>query len=753
MRLTLRTLLAYLDDTLPASEIKQIGQKVAESDAAQELIARIKQVTRRRRLTTPPTTGPGAGFDPNVVAEYLDNELSAEQVAELEKTCLESDVNLAEIAACHQILTLVLGEPALVPPTARERMYGLVRGREAIPFRKAAANRAGDDLDGDTEEVLLPLSFFRRSRPWLRWALPVAGLLLLVGVGVALYLAIPRPQPRQVASSNNTNTETKNTSEGDANKKPEKESDGNTQGSNNNKPDKSNGSSGKKPGDGGTRVVSPKQPGPPDAPSEPVDPVRVNPNPNDNSPPLKRPSPPSTQRADMGTLVTPRDALGPPAILVSREREEDGWQRVRPSASVFSNSALVSLPGYASEVHLRSGVNLLLRGYMPVFVPPGKREFAPLYLLMESAATLHKPEKGIDADLTLQRGRLYISNGRDSGPVTVRLRILHEVWDLKLQGPDTEVAVDLMQGYTRDADWAGGEEPEVNVGLYVTQGKVSLRFNMYHPFELQSPPGEALVIWDNKHGGVPQVQGVRQRIPGQPHIDDLFAKRPPMSDAVKQMYVAMKGLADRMVPPKSPLDALLESRDEKDNPAPRMLAIACFGALGEVKQLVEALGDESPQGMADREEAIITLRHWLGHGPDQHKKLYDEKSNTGVLKEMNYRSNDAKLIIYLLHGLPSSPETFNSLAAYLTQQPAIAELAFWNLVRLSGPVRLPPMVVGNKNFNFNAAAPEEDRRAFAEKIRKMVDDGKLPPPVPGEKPKTPPKGKPKPPGGSLDNGL
>src|SRR5436190_12239209 len=159
MRLTLRTLLAYLDDTLEPSEIKEIGQKVAESDAAQELIARIKQVTRKRRLTTPPLTGPGAKFDPNVIAEYLDNELSGEQVAEIEKICLESDVHLAEIAACHQILTLVLGEPALVPPTARERMYGLVKGREAIPFRKASAKsgalgaRPGDG-EGDDTAVL-----------------------------------------------------------------------------------------------------------------------------------------------------------------------------------------------------------------------------------------------------------------------------------------------------------------------------------------------------------------------------------------------------------------------------------------------------------------------------------------------------------------------------------------------------------------------------------------------------------------------
>src|SRR5690348_7964782 len=87
MRLTLRTLLSYLDDALEPAQAKLIGQKVAESQAAQELIARIKQVTRRRRLTTPPATGPGARFDPNTIAEYLDNVLPAEQVAELEETC------------------------------------------------------------------------------------------------------------------------------------------------------------------------------------------------------------------------------------------------------------------------------------------------------------------------------------------------------------------------------------------------------------------------------------------------------------------------------------------------------------------------------------------------------------------------------------------------------------------------------------------------------------------------------------------
>src|SRR3954454_17757260 len=127
MRLTLRTLLAYLDDTLDPSQAREIGQKVAESHVAQELIERIKKVTRRRGLTIPPAAGPDK-IDANIVAEYLDNDLPSDKVAEVEEHALGADVVLAELAACHQILALVLGEPAPVPPTARQRMYQLVKG-------------------------------------------------------------------------------------------------------------------------------------------------------------------------------------------------------------------------------------------------------------------------------------------------------------------------------------------------------------------------------------------------------------------------------------------------------------------------------------------------------------------------------------------------------------------------------------------------------------------------------------------------
>src|SRR5471030_2192233 len=137
IRLTLRTLLAYIDDTLEPDEARVLGKKVAESEEAQKIIERIKQATRRRGLGAPIAVGNNDDdSNPNIVSEYLSDNLSPEQVGELEETCLDSDLHLAEVAACHQILTVVLTDPVRVPPTANQRMYKLVGAPASDPQRK-----------------------------------------------------------------------------------------------------------------------------------------------------------------------------------------------------------------------------------------------------------------------------------------------------------------------------------------------------------------------------------------------------------------------------------------------------------------------------------------------------------------------------------------------------------------------------------------------------------------------------------------
>ncbi len=142
MRLTLRTLLAYLDNILDEKDSAELRQKIEDSDFAKGLVQRIQSASGRTRLGAPSVMGKGIGLDPNTVAEYLDSTLPPERVPDLERICLESDVHLAEVASCHQILAIVLGERAHVDPGLRERICrlgspdadrtGAVGGQQAV---------------------------------------------------------------------------------------------------------------------------------------------------------------------------------------------------------------------------------------------------------------------------------------------------------------------------------------------------------------------------------------------------------------------------------------------------------------------------------------------------------------------------------------------------------------------------------------------------------------------------------------------
>jgi hypothetical protein len=719
MRLTLRTLLAYLDDTLEPSEIKHIGQKVAESDTAQELIARIKQVTRRRRLTTPPLTGPNARWDANMVADYLDNELSSDQIAEVEKICLESDVHLAEIAASHQILTLVLGQPALVPPTAKERMYGLVKGREAIPFRKASVASSDASTEDDAEDnPLLGLPFSRQGG-WMRWALPLVGVCLLMALGVSLFFFLPRPpqtSPDKQASARDDTTKD-NENRDDASRDEKK--DGTRDSSHQNTPNDSKKDDNRK--DDKARDDPPKDEKAKDEKAKDEKPRDDKP--KDNKPKDKGGStagdnqPPPKPNLDIGKIASYRGGLnGAPSVLV--QRRKDVWTRQSLGSMVNSGETLVSLPGYSSEVLTENGINLLLRGHVKE-LSPQERGFAVMDNLMESSVMLHKPPPGVDLDLTINQGRVYITNRKESGAALIRLRLrspvddkdLGEVWDVTLEEPGSEIGVDRLTQYTRDIKYMEGEEPNVQVVLCLTTGKASLRVDGYRHNNLDGPTA---VLWDNKTG---VVQGPIR----MPKVPPIWEKTPPPA-LFRERATDLKELAEKLT--NKPVAVTLKDLFEKDETPlyQRVLCLYALSAIDDVQKLLDVLNNEDPMRAIFRDVAIFTLRRWISRSSDAGNQLYDPKKKTGMLIK-RYESKEAETILVLLHDFSDSDRqdktTYYALVGYLkSTKIAIRELALWHLLRLCGPNR-PEMP-------FDPAGPPDQREKVADEWKKLIDTGKLP---------------------------
>jgi hypothetical protein len=153
MRLTLRTLLAWMDDVLPQEEQRQLGEKVEASGVARQLVERIRACVANPHLSSPRVEGKGLAADADSVAEYLDNTLPTDRLEAFETICLESDMHLAEVAACHHTLAEVAKNPAVLPPLDAAHRRRLL---EAMRHRIAAHPEVTPRSDGRTVEPRRP---------------------------------------------------------------------------------------------------------------------------------------------------------------------------------------------------------------------------------------------------------------------------------------------------------------------------------------------------------------------------------------------------------------------------------------------------------------------------------------------------------------------------------------------------------------------------------------------------------------------
>jgi len=209
MRLTLRTLLAWIDDLLPESDRNDLSGKVAASPVAPMLVARIADVVARPGLPAPENDGPAS--DANTAAAFLDNALPVEQLEAFERICLESDIHLADVADCHAVLAELARDPGIARDLGlamRSRLMDVVKREtdaEPIGSRENDAAALGTLMRDARSAAATKAVAARRARSSLgAWFSIAAAIALVALLGALLVRQVWRPadRERQVAVAN-----------------------------------------------------------------------------------------------------------------------------------------------------------------------------------------------------------------------------------------------------------------------------------------------------------------------------------------------------------------------------------------------------------------------------------------------------------------------------------------------------------------------------------------------------------------------
>jgi hypothetical protein len=695
MRLTLRTLLAYLDQILEPEDAKEIGKKVQESEFASNLSHRIRDCMRRLRLGAPSVTDRGAGLDPNTVAEYLDNTLPDSQVPDFEKVCLESDVHLAEVASCHQILTLVLGEPAEVEPEARQRMYRLPEQPAALaPLPDAAAaivprndgysERQAGAAAGRQERISRVPDYLRESRSTSRLGRWLAAAVLIAVLLLAALLMTGRVTFPQLAQYVGLDAEEKVTDSGEpsagrdvAGERPvvktaveQGKSAGEITASSGAKTSaiaepqavpaadqaktsKSQGPAVSKVADiairepGAAKSGSPEEKLGPAAtaadravpPPPPRGPERIASKPpaplsgENNATPWAAPLQEGPKvKQSVGQYITARD------VLLRSDNGATGWQRMSDRTPVSSGVKLLSLPVFRPVIQFARGTKLqLVDGTVVEFQAPAAQKVG---LTMDYGRLLCKAEEGAGTAINVQIGDRF-------GLVT-------------LPGTDSAFALEVRRA---DGD---GADPETQPGpivadLFAVAGKIIWQDGPdAKPVSLTAPYRLAL----NERSG---DRRSHQQFP-----------RWLLDDSVSRLELEAADTLHRAIAPDQAASTGLHELLAHRKKEVRWLAVRCLSHVGDFEPLVNALND--PEQKLIWSDYIDELRAAVIRGPRTAGQVRAAMENRlgneqgANLYEMLWRYRPGTL----------KPDDTQRLVKFLDDETmALRVLSYWNLKNLT----------------------------------------------------------------------
>ena len=666
MRLTLRTMLAWLDNVLEPADAELLGKKIGESTFATELTDRIRKVAKKVRMNAPKLDGKGMGSDANTVSEYLDSALPQDRVGDFERVCLESDAHLAEVACCHQILTLVLGKAADVPIELRDRVYALGTTEKtaakpaAAAGATAAAATATAPAAGDAKPTPAVPDYLREGRKSNLGVLVgvLAATFLLVAVGLHLMGPFDGSHPLAQIFG----------------------------------------------GDQPVAVNPLPQPAPPSPPQPvptpptPVDPAvptpdetpmpmpipappeeAVVPAPMPTPVPPVVPAPPETPETVKPTPTPPVDPAPKPPIVaepplpgvdvgryVSDEQvmafltKADGlWMRLAPRAILTSGTRLVALPTFRPQIALASGVQITFAG--------------------DSSIVLEQPGESGASQMTIEYGRLTVVTAGGAG-AQVELNLAGVQGLVTLVDADSGLAIHVKRYLAPGAD-PSLTPPIPVIEIFTTGGRVA--WHEAGQERVDIPPQHVRVYVG---ADPPETLGPF----AAPEWIDAKSIRPVDRDA----SLKLEGVLN----PDRPLNLTLMEKTLDRQVEVRALAARCLASLDEFDPVLKELADSRQYS------------YWAGEFAALRNALCRSEDSAAVLLATIERLRPADLAELKQLILGYSPEQLAEKgdAAQLVkllehEQMDVRVLAFQNLISITGAME----------FYLPAKKPEDQKPAIA----------------------------------------
>jgi hypothetical protein len=369
--------------------------------------------------------------------------------------------------------------------------------------------------------------------------------------------------------------------------------------------------------------------------------------------------------------------------LLYRKRDTAKWDKADPmEGRMSSTDTLLALPSFHPELKLETGVRIQLWGNAADLLP---------LPLSESSVTLYVPAQGVDADLTLHSGRVFLTAPKTTRPVTVRMRFLEEVWDVTLADGETEVGVDLI-GLPAKGPLIDPEVPETPrflAYLGVVQGTARVRSGFQASGDLTAG---AKWKWDSKAGKPapgPKDDKDENGVPNR------WTKVPPATPAGKDMTAAATEMARRIGLGQGPFDIDFDAtiKDPREAIGRRVLSAWMLASVDSLGYLIDALeADAAPV----RDAAARALVHWCAQEPGR-----DGPFTETLQAKALFTDSQRTLMVALVRGSPTADAADKLFELLRHDRLAVRELARMHLAKIDP--------AGAKESRYDAAA---DQRAM-----------------------------------------